>query len=246
MSDKNNPFGDLAVNDMEEGKDTLGGGSRILETEVYDATIKLVYAGESSGGAKSVTVHLDIDGTEYKETVYVTSGKEKGQKPFYEKDGKKIPLPGFTTANDLALLSTGKDLGSQDFEAKVVKLYDFESRAEVPTNVMVATSLLGLQVKVGILKIEKNKQVKEGNAYVDTNDKVERNEINKIFHAETGKTVSEFTAKAESAEFLPKWKEKNSGKTVNKFKAVGSAGTPGQSGGSSAGSAGGSSKSLFT
>lgn len=239
-----NPFGKLSQDGLEKTGDVLGGGGTV-ESGVYSGTIKLAYAGKSAGGAQSLTVHVDIGGREHRETIYVTS---KLGNNYYEKDNKKIPLPGFTTANDLALLSTGQALSEQDIEERVVKLYDFDAKAELPTKVQAVVSLHGKEIKLGILKqiVDKNQKNDAGD-YVPTGETREENVIDKVFHAETGKTVSEFVNKIAEAEFLPKWEEKNKGNTRNKAKgAAGKTGAPGRapSAGGSAPAAG-SSKSLF-
>lgn len=231
----NNPFGNtLDTQGLEAAGDRLGGGGTV-DSDAYGAVITQAYAGESSGGAKSMTFHFKLDNDrEFRETVYVTSGKEKGQKNYYERDGKKHPMPGFTTANDIALLATGVGLGEQTFEEKVVKIYDFDAKAELPQKVMVATSLLGKRVKLGILKevVDKTKKNDSTGNYDPTGETREQNVINKVFHDASGQTVSELTQSRDpnaAGEFLGKWLDKNKGHVVNKATgAAGTAGVPGQ------------------
>lgn len=240
----NNPFGDLSTDGIEAARDVLGGGGAV-DSGVYTGTIKLAYAGMSSGGARSLTVHLDLDGREYREVLYVTN---KQKQNYYEKDGKKSPLPGFTVANDLALLATGLALSEQEIEEKVVKLYDFDAKAEVPTKVQAMTSLHGRAISVGILKQLEDKKKKNDSTqqYEPTGETRETNVIDKVFHAETGKTVSEYTAKVAEAEFQGKWKAKNDGVVRNKTTgATGKVGTPGQRAANDGGATKTASKSLF-
>lgn len=250
MNPNNNFFGDLSTDDLEQSQDTLGGGGA-FDSDVYTGEIVLAYAGESSGGARSVTVHVDVNGRTYRETIYVTSGKEKGQKNYYERGGKKVPLPGFTHANDLALLSTGQPLSAQTMEEKVVELYNFDERKEVPTKVMAITSMMGKQVSLGILKNieDKTKKNDSTGAYEATGETRETNNIDKVFHAETGKTVSEFVAKAENAEFIEKWRAKFQGTVRNKATGAaaggGKAGLPGRSAAPAPGAGKPAGKSLF-
>lgn len=243
-----NPFANLG-NDLEQQGDRLGGGGP-LDTDAYPATIKLAFIGESSGGARSVTIHADAGGREFRETLYVTSGREKGQKEYYERDGKKIPLPGYATVNDLCLLATGYPLSEQTFEEKVVNLYDFDERKELPTKVTAITSVMGKKVILGIQKItdDKSKKNESTGAYEPTGETRDLNAIDKVFHVESKKTVSELIAKAD-AQFHDKWVAKNRGVTVMKAKgASGTSGIPGQGGGTppaAGGAAKGGSKSLF-
>lgn len=210
----NNPFGSLNTEGMEEARDVLGGGGA-FESGVYTGIIKLAYAGESKGGANSLTVHVDINGREYRETLYVTSGTAKGCKNYYEKGGKKYPMPGYTTANDIALLSTGVSLNEQDFEECVVKLYDYDAKAEVPTKVLAAKSLHGKEITLGLLKqtVDKTKLNEATNEYEPTGETRDENIIDKVFHTESGRTVSEFLKNTEQAEFQSKWSDKNTGQT---------------------------------
>lgn len=231
----NNPFGtSLNTEGLETQGDRLGGGG-ILDSAAYSGVITMAFADESKGGAKSMTFHVKFDnGRDYRETVYVTSGKEKGQKNFYEKDGKKYPMPGFTTANDIALLATGKGLAEQTFEQKVVKIYDFDAKAELPQNKMVATSLIGQPICLGIMKEVVDKNVDSGGGnYVPSGETRETNVIDKVFHATSKQTVSELTQSRDvnaKGDFHDKWVEKNAGQVRNKAKgASGTAGAPGAS-----------------
>lgn len=239
----NNPFGNLKTDGLEAARDVLGGGGA-METDVYNGVIKLAFAGVSSGGAHSMTVHVDCGGREYRETMYVTN--KQGQN-FYEKNGKKNPLPGFTTANDIALLATGHPLNEQEMEEKVVKLYDFDAKAEVPTKVQAVVSLHGQQISLGILKQVVDKNVKDGNGnYVPSGETRDENVIDKVFHAETGKTVSEYTAKVPTADFQGKWLAKNKGVTRDRTSgATGKVGAPGQKAANDSNGGKTASKSLF-
>ena len=91
MSDSNNFFEDIQEDaDIEKGGDSLG-GQLILPTDIYLGVIKAAFGGKSSGGARSVTIHFQTEsGKDMKETIYVTSGDAKGNKHYYERDGKKF------------------------------------------------------------------------------------------------------------------------------------------------------------
>ena len=236
----NNPFGNLSSEGMEQSRDTLGGGGTI-DSDSYSGTIKLAYAGKSEKGANFLAVHIDINGREYRETLYVTN---KDGQNFYTREGKTYPLPGFTTANDLALLSTGSGLAEQESEQRVVKLYDFTSKTEVPTAVQALVSMMGKPITIGVLKQieDKTKKNESTGQYDPTGETREVNVIDKVFHTDTKKTVNEFVAKVD-ADFHDKWVEKNKGQVRNKAKgAVGNSGAPGAAAG---GSAAKKSSSLF-
>lgn len=220
-----NPFQNLSNDGLEAASDRLGGNFGTIDTDVYTGTIKAAYAGKSQGGAHSITAVLDItvggQKREYKETIYVTNRQGENFYPDKTDANKKQPLPGFTTANDLALLSTGLGLNQQEFEERVINVYDPAQSKEVPTKVQMAVSMVGKPISVAIIRETKLKQVKDNNGnYVDnTNGETrDENRIDKVFHAESGRTVSEVTRKLEKGEFIEQWREKNKGVTRDKTK----------------------------
>lgn len=234
-------------------KDSLGGGG-VVDSGLLNMVVTMAYLKESDGGALGVfaTLKNKADGKEMRISQYVTSGKAKGQKNTYtDKEGAEQYLPGFLIMNSLAELTTGLNLSDLDTEDKLVNIYSSAAKAEVPTKVPVLTQLIGQEINVGVLKQRVNKQVKDdaGN-YVDTNDERFINEVDKFFCAKDkflNMTVAEIKAKAEKAEFYAKWAEKNTGKVIDKFKAVGN-GTPGAPSRPGAAAAGGAAKpasSLF-
>jgi hypothetical protein len=240
-------------NNIEEEKDVLGGGGP-LDSAIYKAKVDMAYMGESQGGALNVTLHLVTeDKRQIRSTIYITSGKEKGQLNYYEKNGEKHYLPGFVVIDSLCQLTVGHDLAdvAANAEKKLVNIYNYDQQKEVPTEVPVLEDLLDQEIYVGLLKVteDKKKQGDDGK-YYPTGETRDINEIDKFFCARDGyegMTSAEIRAKAEEPVFFNKWKEKNTGKTVNKAKgAAAGNGKPGAPG--AVGTASGTSKpkkSLF-
>lgn len=227
----------MTTDGLESTKDVLG-GFRIWDTDVYEMTIKLAYAGSSTGSkARSVTFHLvDDSGQEYRETIWVSN--KEGLNYKVDDKGKKIPQIGFVTVDELCLLATEKPLSAQITEEKIVPLYDFDAQKELPKPVYVITSILGQRVKVGIERTKKFKQAKDASGnYVDTKDTKEENQIQKVFHHESNKTVNEYR-EGKEASFHDQWLNKNKGKindrTTRGSKTSGAA-RPEASGGRQAG-----------
>lgn len=222
-------------------KDVLGGAG-VLDSDLYGLTITMAFLQESSGGALALNITAKTeDGRDFKSQQYITGGKEKGQKNYYEdRDGQKQYLPGFLIANSLAMLTTGKELSELDTEEKVVKIYNFDAKAEVPTKVPVVVDLIGQKINAGIIRQTVNKKVKgDDGQYHKTADTRDENEIDKFFCAKENflnMTTSEIKAKAEKAEFAAKWLEKNKGKTRDRTEKVegGKAGAPAKAGGAAA------------
>jgi hypothetical protein len=213
-------------NDIEQEKDSLG-GRQILESDAYLLTIKLAYLTQSEGGANALNLVAETEaGTEFRSSMYFTSGREKGGKNFYtDAKGEKKYLPGYNMANSLSELTTGKDFvttAKETAEEKVINLYNKEAKAEVPTKVQMVMGLVGVQVYAGILKQleDKTQETAQGSKeYVPTGETRESNEIDKFFCAREGyekKTSAEIRGKSESAVFFDQWVAKWKGKTKDK------------------------------
>lgn len=213
-------FNDLTTDNLEQAEDRVGGFTP-FESDIHTGEIKAFYGGKSPGGAKFIQLIVAVDGKEYRETVYVTN--KQGQNFFHPKDkagnrdtSKKVPLPGFTIINDIALVTVGKELHQLDFEDKVVNVYDFDAKKELPKTVPMAMEVIGEKVSLGILQILESKKTKQGDEYVATNEDRTVNTINKVFHTESQMTVVEAQEGAESAAFWDKWLTSNKGKVQDK------------------------------
>lgn len=211
-------FGNLKTEGLEESQDRIGGFGAV-ETNYYEGVIKVAYATTAASGAKAVNLIVALAGKEYRETIYVTN--KKGENWFLNKDDKtkKVPLPGFTTVDDICLCATEKPLAEQDIEEKVVNVFDFEAKKELPKNVPVLVELTGKTVGFGIVKTLENKGVKQPDgSYIDGPEERDVNHIDKVFHVPTGLTMVEVRAgtKPEDAAFRDKWTEANRNKTRDK------------------------------
>ena len=215
-------------NSIETEKDVLGGGG-VLESGLYKATVTLAYLQKSRGGALGLVTHLKTDqGREFRETLWITSGDAKGNKNYYEKDGEKKYLPGFIMADALCLLTLGRGIASMDTEQKVVNVYSFDAKAEVPTKVDMLVGLLGPEINVGLLKQTVDKNVKnDAGVYVPSGETRDENTIDKLFRARDNMTTAEIRAKVEQATFYKSWEEKNAGKTRDRTKGAAGAARPG-------------------
>lgn len=230
-------FENLKVtDDMEKTEDRIGGNYGAIDTDIYTGKVKMAYAGQSAGGARNVTLIMaggDFGDREYRETVYVTNRKGEN---FYEKDGKKNQLPGFTQINHLCQVTVGKELHEMVGEDKMVNVYDPEQKKEMPKSVPVLVELLGQEVSLAIVRSTENQTEKDSSGnYVPKSDGSTRdvNNIDKVFHTATRMTIHEAQAKQKDdsvqPEFWDKWVERNKGQTRDKTtkNAGGTAGRPG-------------------
>lgn len=204
-------FSNLGTEGLEATEDRLGGFAP-LSTDAYEASIKAAYAGQSSGGAHSVTLIADAGGREYRETIYITN--KKGENYFLNKNDKtkKVPLPGFTTINDICLVTVESPLSEMETEEKVVNVWDNEAKKELPKSVQMLTALIGQKVGLGIVEQLVNKNEKDGSGtYVPTAETRVENFVDKVFHYPSNMTVVEATNGATAPAFHEAWVAKNKG-----------------------------------
>ncbi len=208
--------------DIKLKETSLGGGSYLWDSGVYKTIVDMAYFDQSKGGAHSLNVTLlGEDGKKLKQTIWFTNRKEEVH--FVNQKGEKDYLPGYTLANNLSLIITGEDVNEafDKSEKKMVNVYDFNEKKEKPTEKSVATSLLGKPVKVAILKQTVNKRVNDGSGnYVDSAETRDENQIKEFYFADSDLTVVEKAKDAKEALMMPKWAERNTGKTLNRVKDV--------------------------
>lgn len=210
-------------------RDSVGGGSRIIDGGVYGATITMAYLqksqlknynGVQSGGALGVHLTFMTDtGKEVRQSIYITSGVDKGEKPTYtdKKTGEEHYLPGYLLVNSLTCLTIGKELHEElDEELKAVPIYNFEAKADVPTKVPVLLELIGQKVKIGVAKNLFTKKKLDGNVYVPTGEDGEQNEVIKFFRYEDDMTTGEILEGKTEAKFVNDFKAKYEGQLIDK------------------------------
>lgn len=230
-------FDKLTTAGLEKVEDRLGGFSP-LETDIYPMTIQNAFAGQSPGGALNLTLILKSDsGREYRETIYVSN---KQKENFYlnpQDKSKKVPLPGFTTVNNLCIATTGKPLSEQEFEEKQVKIWNSDTRKEEPQAAQVAVDLIGKQAHFAIQKVRENKneQLAGSTEWTPTAEERVSNSIDTVFEFDSKMTVAEAINGAENAEFYDKWLAANKGKERDNRKIkggeAGKTGAPPKAGG---------------
>ena len=197
----------------------LGGGFA-WESGVYDTTVKMVYLNQSASEAVSFNIILEKNSgnmAELRENFWIKSGKAKGNKTYYEKDGKKYPLPGYQVANSMCIAVTGEDLDTclKAVEKKTVKVWNPELKKEAPAERPVVTSLLNKPVKVAVHQVIEDRTAKNDKGdYVPTGASRTINQC-KFFGNAEGKTTEEITSGDPAARF-EKWAQKNTGTVIDK------------------------------
>lgn len=194
---------------IEKPVDTIG-GSAPLESDVYDATIKVAYGDETTNGAQKLVVEFEIlkDGQERKLNKHFMITDKKG-KITYESNGVKKYFKGYLQADALAMFATDLEAGIlDDLETSKTVV---SGKDNTNKSVEQFDELRGLKVKLGIVQTEKWKQVQVGENWEDTDELMVIPEIHTIFD-EDGFTLNEAEEDAEEAvfidEFLKAWKGK--------------------------------------
>ena len=205
---------------VQEVEDKLG-GFQILQSDPYKFVVDTAYVGESDSGAGFLDLSLiNEDGITYKERVYFTSGKEKGQKPYYidKKTKEKQWLPGYNIANAITTFTMDMPITEavRKTKEKTLNIYDPDSKKEKPTKVPVLMGMLQKEIGLGILKQVQNKTINREGKYVPIPETREVNVIDRVFHPETGCTITEHNAGEEAGTFIDKWTAKNSGVTQDR------------------------------
>ena len=203
-------FGTGPTGKVEAEKDF---SKRTVDTDIYAATIKMIFAGQSKSGARNVTIQLKLaNGKDYNETIYLSNKEGKNT---YEKDGKEYFLPGYLLVNNMALMATNKGLFdlAADVETRTVKLYDFDAKKEVATDVQAVVPLIGKQVLVAIQEEEyaKSKLNDTTKKYEPTGEYGIKNVIVKVYDPETKQTAVEIRDEKPAAQYAT-WLEANQGK----------------------------------
>jgi len=235
-----------ATDIIEDDSDRVrGDGFKPIPSQICDCTIKHAYLDLASSGAIGVRVALVApDGTVINDLQWITSGTKKGCRPyFFERDretgkltDKKRPLPGFSMINDLVSVVTGYPIfkkGTEKInvktEKRTIKVYNYDKKAEVPTEVEMLVDLLGKQVGVAIMSCIRDREAKDAatGKYVPTGKIVKKNEVEKYLHAKDHFTLIELKGKVPEPVFKKTWLEKWEGKIDDTSTAGANAGVSG-------------------
>lgn len=210
---------DNSANTAPEKDTVRGQRQEVLPSNIYNLIIKHAFAKKAGSGALGVNVLFQVADGEHKDrefriTEYVTSGNAKGNKTYYEKkqdNGKveQFALPGFTLIDSLAQLVANKSIVNCAAEKRVIKLYDYDKRAEVPTEVDMFIELVNKGVCGCVINRVENKNAKntQTGEYEPTGQTYSTNIVDKFLSASNRKTLSEIRHDV-PADFKDKWLEK--------------------------------------
>lgn len=176
-------------------EDSIGGFAKIDKTGAYDFVVDQAYGGQSKGGAFFIKLRLKAEnGATLNMTEYITSGSEKGTRPYYidKTTGKQRPLPGYSKINSLDVLLTGNAGQYPATENKTIMIWNKEANKEVPTPAEVVTGWIGKPI-TALVKINREfKQAKNAAGdYVDTTETRDFAEVEHFVDPVTHQTRNE-------------------------------------------------------
>lgn len=217
-------FAAIQNSNVQTKEEDVLGGSRTVPSNVYPAGIKLAYLDKSPKGAICVVFDfaLMVNGKErnHKETFYISNAA--GSFTYKDKKtGEDKPMPSFVTVDTICKAVTGKGLAELSSEKKMVKVYDYDQKAEVPQEKEVLMDLVRGKLELGILEVTVDKNVKSDTGYVPSGETRDINEVSKIF-TEEGLTLVEKDAGKTETKFKEAWIAQYADKKINKAKGAAS------------------------
>lgn len=203
-------------------KDTIGFQS--LLTDIYETKVKNAYVNTYAGGSYYVNLELEFtkaDGSKQTQTFRELFWSAKTQGDFYvhAKSGKKMQLQGKITLNQLSVILTGKTMEELFAEGGIENKFQevMVDGKKTPQEKQTFTAWIQADsFYTAIQRVVKNKQVKVGDKYVNTNEKSTENELSKFFNLSYQTNIE--IAENKPATFHKDWLETYQGKDRNLFK----------------------------
>lgn len=202
-------------NDVQKEKteDRVNKGYKVADTDIYLVKAKQAYFEKTKNGATMMTaIFVGADEKEFRMRECIISGNDKGNKPYYVKDGKKYPMPGYSRMNDMMLLVMGEELGDIELTEGIVQVY--RDGKNVNETLDVVDGFNGNEAVVGVFNQISQKTDAKNNYEPIPGQYRNHNEINKFFHPDDNRTVSEIVDDKE-AKFYDEWLENYKGKVVD-------------------------------
>ena len=195
--------------------DNLGGGFK-LKSGLYKMVIDVAYTSESTGGAQAINIHFKSADpsvrAQLRQTLWVVSKAGKNYFMGGKNKDKKIALPDMQTFDQICKICVpGTKPDELIEEKKTIKLWNYEMRSEVPTEVTTLPELKNKGIYVGVRYCVENKRAPKepgSKVYVDTNERREFSEVHRVFHTD-GFSTEEKEGKADKAAFIKTWQKKH-------------------------------------
>ena len=195
-----------------------------LPSGIYEAVIHQAYVKQSPKGAKAIDLTLRIPSRknfQIQEDIYFTN--KKGE-VFWTKNGLKNPLPGYSKVDELCQIVAGVRLPEMTEEKKLVQRWSKDAKALVPEQVDTLPDLLDQPVTIVVLEKKLNKTQDRGDGvWVDTNDVLIKNEIQKFLRDSDGLCLTEINSGSTKRAYAERWLARNEGLIKDTYKPVANA-----------------------
>lgn len=200
--------------------------SGVPASAVYEGKITAAYLIKNNYDASKddLAVHIELNnGYEYK--IQKTVLKDNSPMAVNSKTGKTELL--FTyqqIAHIVGAATDGKTLGDlfSSIEVKKIKLYDFESRSEVLTDVNMVSDLVGRTLIIGLQRKIANKRQQVDGEWIDLPERRESLEFGVAASSADRRTFNEMNQNVpvEEAKDVAAWEKRNAGKDWDAYKEV--------------------------
>ena len=211
--------------EVQQERDSVG--RQAVPTNLYPVAVKNAYVDYYPAGSAYISVELDVivEGQKEPSKVFmreiIWSATTKGDFYIDKKTGAKRQLMGKAKMDSLSKVLTGKGLqelfATGEVVNKMQKLRK-DGKEVLEERVTMVPWIEAGQFHAGIQRVIKNKQIKQGDKYVNTPEKITENEVVKFFDDQL-RTNAEIADNAPATHHV-QWTEAYAGKDRNLFKEV--------------------------
>lgn len=182
-----------------------------VESGVYDAIVKNVYFTPSPNNPKSNAANVvvaigDVTLTLQHWVTYKDSGLT-----YKVVDGKKVLMPGMKVLNSLTYVALGKVAEQCTIEPRTVKIFNYKTKQEVPTQVDAIVEMMNQPIRIAIKKVNMYKKELVNGERVPTTTRFITNEVEKYLDT-SGRTAQEKADGTQGPVWAMAWSEKNKDK----------------------------------
>lgn len=201
----------LSVNNTKDLYNETTFDDGILETGLYQGILKYAYTQEfpKSKAVKGLVV-VEINGKNHTFEHWICDSKTGTPE---DSDGNICS--GFIKFNSAVFCATGKNADQLGQEEKTIKIWDFSSNSEQPTQANCIAGIQNNPIIVGVKKVHEHiTQKQPDGTYLPTDKMHYINEAAYYFNADSGKTAKETVMDAPAAQVI-KFKS-NAGKVYER------------------------------
>lgn len=219
-----NPFEQAAAETKTIQSSVRSGG--VPASALHKGVIRAAYLIENNWNPANIdlAIHVELpSGYEHKiQKTVLVNGSPMG---LNKKTNKQELLFSYVAMSHIVGAAVeGKTLADLfgSIQVKPIKLYDFDKKQDVLTDVKMVNDLVGRELYIGLQRKVSNKRTKEGDEWVDLPERKETLEFGVAGSITDRRSFTEFNnnVAAEDATDLDKWEKLNAGKDWDAYKDV--------------------------